>query len=203
MEAAIPPVCQLQVSDLACERDDRLLFEAVAFSVSAGQALQIAGGNGVGKTTLLRMLAGLYEDYQGTIDWTLHRPPLYLGHKPGVKDGLSAAENLAWLMRLQGQAPSPELIAAALDQVGLAAYADIPCGSMSEGQRKRVNLARLYVIDSPAWLLDEPFSAIDPAGVVQLQARMQQHLDAGGLLVLTSHQPVSLIQPLASLDLGA
>lgn len=200
---APPDAHRLQVRELFCERDERLLFEALSFSLAGGQALQIGGGNGVGKSTLLRMLAGLYDDFQGTIEWTLDRPPLYLGHKPGVRNDLSAAENLAWLMRLQGQRPLSGLINAALDQVGLGAFAQVLCGSLSEGQRKRVNLARLYVIDSRAWLLDEPFSAIDSAGIAQLETRMQAHLDGGGLLVLTSHQPVSFTVPPASLVLGS
>jgi heme exporter protein A len=192
----------LNVSQLTCERDHRYLFENLSFSLNAGDLLQIEGGNGAGKTTLLRILGGLYTDYSGSVLWDLASQPLYVGHKPGVKDLLSARENLIWLAGLRQADVDTEAIDEALAEVGLRGYEEVLCGAMSEGQRKRVNLARLYLLQAQAWILDEPFSAIDRQGVERLEARMQNHIDAGGVLVLISHQPLSRVSAVQSLRLG-
>ncbi|MFT7385200.1 MAG: heme exporter protein A, partial [Urechidicola sp.] len=184
-------VAMLTVSQLTCERDHRYLFEDLSFSLGAGELLQVEGGNGAGKTTLLRILGGLYTDYSGSVSWELASQPLYIGHKPGVKDLLSARENLVWLAGLQQVRADVESIDQALTQVGLRGYEDVLCGAMSEGQRKRVNLARLYLLQAQVWILDEPFSAIDRQGVERLEARMQFHIDAGGAIIVISHQPLS------------
>jgi heme exporter protein A len=193
----------LNVSQLSCERDHRLLFENLEFSVAPGEVLWIEGSNGAGKTTLLRILSGLYTDYTGQVNWDLPQLPIYLGHKPGVKDLLSARENLNWLASMQQAPVAATAIDAALAKVGLRGFEDVLCGAMSEGQRKRVNLARLYLLDSVAWVLDEPFSAIDVAGIKSLEQRMGEHLDAGGLIILISHQRLALPPAIRSLRLGA
>jgi heme exporter protein A len=192
----------LTVSQLTCERDHRCLFENLSFSLGAGQLLQIEGGNGAGKTTLLRILGGLYTDYSGSVSWELASQPLYLGHKPGVKDLLSARENLVWLAGLQQSGIDVDSIDQALSEVGLRGYEEVLCGAMSEGQRKRVNLARLYLLQAQVWILDEPFSAIDRQGVERLEARMQTHIDAGGALIVISHQLLAGVTPVKSLRLG-
>lgn len=182
----------LRVTDLRCERAQRLLFEELCFDVEAGEMLQIRGPNGAGKTTLLRILCGLYAEFEGDISWQLEKYPLYLGHKPGVKDLLTAAENLSWLCGLYQTPVSAAQVAEVLVQVGLGGYEHITCGNMSEGQRKRVNLARFYLLDSPVWLLDEPFSAIDDRGIEKFQALMSEHVERGGSILFTSHQPISV-----------
>jgi heme exporter protein A len=192
----------LTVSQLTCERDHRYLFEDLSFVVGAGELLQIEGGNGAGKTTLLRILGGLYTDFSGSVSWDLTSQPLYLGHKPGVKDLLSARENLTWLAGLQQAGVDVATVDQALAEVGLRGYEEVLCGAMSEGQRKRVNLARLYLLQAQAWILDEPFSAIDRQGVERLEARMQAHIDTGGVLIVISHQSLSGIAPMRSLRLG-
>jgi heme exporter protein A len=182
----------LKATHLTCERDHRVLFEDLSFDVAAGSALLVTGPNGAGKSTLLRILAGLYEDFDGTIDWQINDYPLYVGHRHGVKDGMTARENLRWAATLYDQDVSEAALLDALSQVSLRGYEDVVCGAMSEGQRKRVNLARLFVLDNPVWILDEPLSSIDTAGVSRLEARFDAHVAAGGVFIATSHQPLSL-----------
>lgn len=192
----------LQVEDLYCERQRRILFERLSFSVGPGELLQIKGSNGSGKTTLLKILTGLYEDYTGEVDWDLTSWPLFVSHKPGVKDQLTAQENLAWLAGLHQSGVDPLEVDRALLAVGLAGYQDVLCGTMSEGQRKRVNLARLFFVKSHAWILDEPLSAIDVEGVSLLQERIGAHLDDGGLVIVTSHQALDVAHEVRYLDLS-
>lgn len=193
----------LQTRDLTCERNGRLLFENLSFSVAPGEVLRIEGANGTGKTTLLRLLCGLYQDYTGVIEWDLDDYPLFIGHKPGVKDLLTASENLRWLGSLYTEDLGSDQIDAALERVGLRGFEHSPCGALSEGQRKRVNLARLYLLDSPAWVLDEPLSAIDVKGVADLQGRMSEHLTGGGMILLTSHQALDVEGTVKTIRLGA
>lgn len=192
----------LQTSNLCCERERRTLFENLAFTVSPGEVLRIEGSNGAGKTTLLRILCGLYQDYTGEVEWDLDDYPIFVGHRPGVKDLLSARENLQWLASLYQREAADTEITDALRDVGLRGFEDAPCGALSEGQRKRVNLARLYLLGSPAWILDEPFSSIDVDGIDKLQQAMVRHLDAGGMILLTSHQSLDLGRDIRSIRLG-
>lgn len=193
----------LEVRALRCERNGRVLFDDLTFDVASGQLVRIEGDNGSGKTTLLRALCGLYADVEGDIDWELPDYPVYIGHRPGVKDIMTALENLRWLCELYGQPKSTDELLDALDQFGLSAFADRPAGAMSEGQRKRVNLARLALLNAPAWILDEPFSAIDVAGVELLTAKIEAQLAGGSLVLLTSHQQVHTEAPTTVLRLGA
>jgi heme exporter protein A len=192
----------LTVSDLSCERDQRFLFDHLSFQLNPGEILQVKGPNGAGKTTLLRILCGLYDEFDGEIDWQLEQHPLYLGHKPGVKDLLTAAENLHWLCGLQEQKVTPHDLSVGLAEVGLKGYDDIPCGHLSEGQRKRVNLARFYLLDAMVWLLDEPFSAIDVEGVSRFESLMSRHVARGGSIIITSHQAIDVETPVRVLDLA-
>lgn len=190
----------LTTERLSCEREAWPLFDALSFRLQAGGALQVVGPNGSGKTTLLRTLAGLRAPAGGRIlwrgrpvgrqRWSLGRDLLYLGHQPGVKRGLSPRENLHWLASL-GSAVTGDP-ARALARVGLAGLEDTPCDQLSAGQLRRVALARLYASSARLWLLDEPFTAIDRAGVEQLQTCLADHCRSGGAVILTSHQPVSL-----------
>ncbi|WP_027857812.1 cytochrome c biogenesis heme-transporting ATPase CcmA [Marinobacterium jannaschii] len=189
------------VENLYCERDDRVLFEDLGFSLMKGEVLQIEGQNGSGKTTLLRILAGLSSHFEGDIYWRglplmdvqddFRRDMLYFGHQPGVKAMLSPEENLRWYAAMH---PAIDLdrMATALDAVGLNGYEDVPCHSLSAGQHRRVSLARLYMTAAPLWILDEPFTAIDKAGVAKQEMLIQRHAELGGSVILTTHHELHL-----------
>ena len=189
----------LAVDDLSLERGGRQLFQDLSFAVHPGHLLQVEGPNGAGKTSLLRIIAGLSRyGFRGRV--TRRVPPLFLGHHPAVKGLLTPRENLAW--HVSGEAQySEEQITDALDRVGLYGYEDVPSHTLSAGQHRRVNLARLYLSTSPLWLLDEPFTAIDKGGVVELQGLLVQHVERGGAVVMTSHQALQVAYTVTRLDL--
>jgi heme exporter protein A len=189
----------LSVNDLSLERGGRELFDALSFEVFPGDLIQLGGANGAGKTSLLRILSGLSRyGYDGTVQ--RHVEQLYLGHLAGVKALLSPRENLAWHVGGQGQYTDEE-IEQALRKVGLYGYEDVPSHNLSAGQHRRVNLARLYLPGPSLWLLDEPFTAIDREGVASLETLLVAHATAGGAVVLTSHQALSLEYPVRTLSL--
>ncbi|QEW07603.1 cytochrome c biogenesis heme-transporting ATPase CcmA [Nitrincola iocasae] len=200
----------LQVVDLFCERDDRVLFDGLCFSVFPGEILQVEGQNGSGKTTLLRILSGLSRHYEGQILWrgepvarqvdAFRRQLLYFGHQPGVKAILTAEENLRWYAALD---PGIDLqqITPALDAVGLKGFEDIPCHMLSAGQNRRVNLARLYLSRAPLWILDEPFTAIDKKGVAAKEALLVEHAARGGTVMLTTHHELDLSRHVRRINL--
>lgn len=194
----------LSAVELGCERDDRVLFAALDFSLAAGQLAWIEGPNGSGKTTLLKILSGQFADYQGHLYWrgrlldrqarALRGDLLYLGHQSGIKAGLSALENLAWYQAL-GEFSLPDASQRrwqALEKVGLAGFEDVAVERLSAGQQRRVALARLHLEPRLLWVLDEPFTAIDAAGVKQLEHWIAQHRDAGGAVIVTTHHPLTL-----------
>lgn len=197
-EVAIP---LLELRNLGCERDERLLFSGLDVQLFPGDVVQIGGPNGAGKTTLLRALAGISTDYHGQIHyagqalpeaaWDFAGDSLYLGHLPGIKKALTPAENLEWYKAQSGAAIS---ISDALAAVGLYGYEDTPCYQLSAGQLRRVALARLHLSRARIWILDEPFTAIDKLGVSQLEALITQHSAKGGVVILTSHQDLTLPQ---------
>jgi heme exporter protein A len=179
------------------------LFENLNFDVASGDIVQIEGPNGSGKSTLLKILCGIYDEYEGSVEWQIDEAPLYLGHRPGVTDSLSVSENLSWLAGLHGQSLSQSQLANMLSAVGLAGYERVAAGNLSEGQRKRISLARYYGFNNRVWVMDEPFSAIDTSGVAALEARLTHHVQAGGSVILTSHQPLELEVPVRRLLVGA
>ena len=198
---SFPPIPLLELRNLGCERDERLLFSGLNLQFNAGDVVQIGGPNGAGKTTLLRALAGVSDDYQGQIlygghplaeaNWDFARDRLYLGHLPGIKKSLTPAENLAWyLAQTGGRITIDEALAA----VGLYGYEDTPCYQLSADQLRRVALARLHLAEARIWILDEPFTAIDKLGVSQLEALIARQSTQGGVVILTSHQDLSLPQ---------
>ena len=190
------PQSFLESRALACERDGRLLFERLDLQVSAGDMLQISGPNGSGKSSLLRLLAGLMQPSEGEVriaGKTLARQRaelaqnlLWLGHAAGIKDLLTAEENLAWLCALHRPA-SLKQIRDALTAVGLRGFEDVPCHTLSAGQQRRVALARLFLNAPALWILDEPFTALDKQGVAQLERHLTQHCARGGMVILTTH----------------
>lgn len=176
------------------------MFTGLSFEVHPGQLIQVEGANGAGKTSLMRILAGLSRyGFEGSVE--RHAPMLFLGHHAAVKNLLTPRENLAWHVSGEGDF-SDEAIEEALAKVGLYGYEDVPSHALSAGQHRRVNLARLYLSTSPLWLLDEPFTAIDAKGVQELEALKVEHVKRGGAVVLTSHQALGTDHPVMRLDLN-
>ena len=196
------PHTGLETRDLACERGGKTLFEGLNLSVLPGQSLHLQGDNGSGKTSLLRLLCGLALPLAGQMLWagqpTTHeregflRDMLYLGHALALKEGLSALENLHFAAALSGQAWVPDAALQALHQMGLRGREHLPLQVLSQGQKRRVALARLGLSPARLWLLDEPFVALDTAACGVLQELMQNHVARGGVVVFTSNQAVHL-----------
>lgn len=192
----------LEVTDLACRRGDRQLFSGLSFSLEAGTLLHVRGHNGSGKTTLLRTLCGLLTPDAGDIFWNgeqvrrlgedFHRDTLYFGHLNGIKSDLTAIENLRVAAILDGDQVSADDILDALEEMGLAGFEDLPTKVLSQGQKKRVALARLLLSRAPLWILDEPFTALDVDAVDRLQLLIAEHVARDGLVILTTHQEVPL-----------
>lgn len=190
----------LYIDHVSCWKGDTCLFKEVTFSLQAGDLTLLEGANGSGKTSLMRIIAGLSRPEAGDVTWkqtSIYRSPLpyhqnllYIGHKPGLKDVLSAHENLTFYQEALAKGKNAEAIHTALVQVGLEDRQDIPVKQLSAGQQRRVALARLYLTFAQIWLLDEPFTAIDKAGVAKLTALFRSHCQKGGIILYTSHQNV-------------
>ena len=191
----------LETVGLSCSRGDRLLFDGLALSVTAGEAVQIHGPNGSGKTTLLRILCGLQPPIDGHLRWRGHpvsagAPELrseiqYVGHAGGVKLDLTPRENLDVAIAL-GARPTGTPPDAALARLEIGWSREAPVRTLSAGQRQRVALARLLTCESTLWILDEPFTALDVRGVSIVDSMLCEHIEAGGAAVITSHHPVVL-----------
>jgi heme exporter protein A len=190
----------LQLIDLACRRGERVLFEGVHLSVAAGQMVWLRGSNGRGKTSLLRLVTGLASPEKGQVLWdgepirkseTYRSELVHIGHTNALKDDLTATESLAFLARIHGRDASIDTLHGALDTFSLSSRRRAPVRTLSQGQRKRVALARLALENRPGlWVLDEPFDALDAEGTQRLNALLATHRQRGGGVLLTSHQPV-------------
>ncbi|WP_208023862.1 cytochrome c biogenesis heme-transporting ATPase CcmA [Duganella aquatilis] len=204
----------LQACQLACMRGGRSLFHGLDFTLEAGDALRVSGANGSGKSSLLRLLCGLSFPSAGEVRWQgrdirsareeYGAALLYLGHANGVKDDLLAWENVVVASTLAGRPVSRAQACAALSALGLGPQAHLPTLALSQGQRKRVALARLHLQqEARLWILDEPFAALDTATIAALTVTLERHLAQGGALVYTTHQPVALRAPrMRTLDLS-
>lgn len=190
----------LNAKDLSCVKQDRVLFEQLSLQLKPGELLQIKGKNGAGKSSLLRILAGLTLPDEGALQY-LSQPlhsnlPDYaanlcfIGHQSGIHEQLTALENLQfWRAATDLNAVDDYALLAAL---GLAGLEDIPCKMLSAGQQRRVSLARLWASQAQIWILDEPFTALDQSAIALLQQHFIQHLTQGGAIILTTHQALSM-----------
>lgn len=190
--SAISPL--LCISDLACERNSRVLYNGLNITIETGQLWHVKGCNGAGKTTFLRQLAGLHPVDEGAIVLPNKAAKIiYIGHKLGLKEQLTADENLSWLVGLDGSSTQEQRYLA-LERVGLRGYEENSVAQLSAGQKRRVALARLHLCKADIWLLDEPFTSIDQQGIADEQQWLNQHILAGGAVLMTSHQEIALPQ---------
>jgi len=188
---------QLRGRDVRCVRGGREVFSGLDFAVAGGEALAVTGRNGSGKTSLLRLIAGLLAPGGGSIaieggdtELTLPEQAHYLGHRDAQKPALSVLENLAfWRDFLGGEVADAT---DCLDRVGLAHALELPAAYLSAGQRRRLSLARLLAVRRPVWLLDEPTTALDASGQTMFADLMREHLAGGGLIIAATHGPLGI-----------
>ena len=202
----------LEARALACSRGAVTLFRDLAFRVAPGEWVAVRGANGSGKTTLLRCVAGLTRADQGDVLWdgeSIRRDGaryranlLFGGHLPGIKDDLSAEENLNGALTLRGISATADACRAALDEVGLGKRRLLPARRLSAGQRRRIGLARLVLDPAPLWALDEPLTALDDDGQRLFGRLLERHLARGGLALLATHHDFAL-RPTRELRIGA
>lgn len=192
----------LEARGLSCVRGEKQLFSGLNLRLSAGACLHVRGENGVGKTSLLRLLTGLAKPDSGEVTWSnqniskdslsYHRDLLFLGHRDGLKEDLTAIENLQTYAVLDALPLTQEKALAALWRFGLRGREHLPVNCLSAGQKRRVLMARMLTREAPLWILDEPFNALDIKAVHELKNLISEHLLHGGLVVMTSHQEVNI-----------
>lgn len=204
----------LKISGFGCIRNGRVLLRNIAFNLDAGQVLLLKGGNGSGKSTLLRSLAGLMSWRAGALTWygetvsasthLFQKELSYLSHQCGMSDALSGMENLRFALELQAVAWSAERVASVLKRLDIAEVAQRPVGRLSQGQRRRLAIARVMLSERPLWLLDEPDNALDVHGSDFLAQFLAEHAKAGGLAIVVSHRGLVVPNtPTQVLDLSA
>jgi heme exporter protein A len=201
----------LRAAGLECIRGDRLLFSGLNLNLSPGQLLQVEGANGAGKTSLLRVLAGLSRPAEGEVRWrgldiqqnraAYFTEMIYMGHAPGLKAELSPLENLKVSTALREGPADDARIEEALARVGLGGFEDVPARGLSAGQKQRTALSRLLLNPVPLWILDEPFTALDVHGIALVRELLETHLANGGMALMTSHHALEVRGDCRSLNL--
>ena len=191
----------LEACGLTCSKRDRTLFEGLSLVVNTGELLYLRGPNGAGKTSLLRILTGLSTPESGAVLYNgmdiaedktgYYRDLFYLGHKSGTNGSLSALDNLSFWLAQHSTLVQENVLYDVLAKVGLVGLEDVPVRYLSAGQQRRVALSRLWLKPAKVWVLDEPFTALDVKGVHLLETSMKEHVSRGGLIITTSHQPLS------------
>lgn len=191
----------LKVNTLSCARDEQELFSNLTFEVMPGSGLVVSGSNGVGKSSLLKILTGLCLPSAGSFSWKGQNfrsgdpfflsELLYIGHKIGIQSALTPLQNLKWLMGIASKSAVPD-VGLALEAVGLQGFEAVPCEVLSKGQCQRVALARLWLDPPICWILDEPFTALDEMGERLLHDRFLMHLKRGGILIVATHHKLAL-----------
>ena len=189
----------LVIDKLECQRGYSQLFTNLCFQVNAQEVVRITGTNGSGKTSLLKILAGINTQEQGCVTFdqnvvksdAYQQEVFYLGHQAALSAELSSLENLEFLSALN-QPVAREVLIQALEDIGLKGYAEDPCANLSAGQKRRVILASLFISKAKVWLLDEPFTALDPKGIKIVESRIAQHCANGGLCLFSTHQDSTL-----------
>ncbi len=199
----------LRGDDLVCQRGGREVFSGLNFATSSGQALAVTGRNGAGKSSLLRMIAGLLRIEAGTLalsggdaERSIGEQAHYLGHQDALKPSLSVIENLEFWSSWLGDELQRRRCRAALKAVGLDTLAALPAAYLSAGQKRRLSLARLVAIPRPIWLLDEPSSALDASAQAMLLSLMREHLRTGGMIIAATHSDIG-IDNIRELRIGA
>jgi len=195
----------ISATNLTCIREERLLFDQLNIEINPGDIVQVEGPNGSGKTSLLRILSGLSQPFEGEVFFNqqlisqsreeFHQNLLYLGHLPGVKGEMSAAENLTFNLALQSVPNNVVDIEKTLSEINLTGFEDSLASHLSAGQHRRISLARLYKSTAKIWILDEPFTAIDKQGVRALELLFKAHIKQGGCVILTTHQDLLTFEP--------
>ena len=204
--AAPLPHRSLRAQAVKCVRGDRIVFSDVDLALPAGGLLQISGPNGSGKTSLLRIVCGLIPPAGGKIFWDdrdvvslgddFHRELAYVGHLNAIKDELSVRENLRFNAQLAGLSVAQKEIELALADFAFGGLEHRPGKYLSQGQKRRLGLARLKLAGArPLWVLDEPFAALDAAGIEMVRTMLEAHLARGGLVLLTTHQEIAIAAP--------
>jgi heme exporter protein A len=193
----LPDGALLEAREINCWRGERHILRDVSFSVRAGEFLKLTGPNGVGKTTLIRIVCGLLPAESGTVQWRgkivrssndeFHTEMAYLGHLNSLKADLTARENLRFLAGLR-QSLADADIDAALDRVGILSRGDLAARSLSAGQKRRLALARLLLAGASLWILDEPVTNLDTAGISLVEELISEHVNRGGLAFAAAHQ---------------
>lgn len=204
----------LEATGLQCVRGERTLFSGLHVTLRGGELLRIAGANGSGKTSLLRILCGLLAPAQGSVRWegkdirrlreAFWSQLVYVGHANAIKDDLTAAENLAIACALHGQRTSAGALRAALERLGVAVNEGDPTSVLSQGQRRRVALARLALSpQAPLWVLDEPFTALDAGAAAIVRELIAEHVARGATVAYTTHVELEIAAAVAlRIDLG-
>ena len=195
----------LSAQGISCQKQDRILFEDISLTVASGELIHLQGTNGAGKTSLIRILVGLSSPDTGSVSLTNssldNYPLIYLGHKLGLNRHLSSVENLQFWANMHGIFISTDELYALLARFNLVGLEDVPSGELSAGQQRRVSLARTQLLPANIWILDEPYTSLDTQGVSFIQNLIDEFVEGGGAVLMTSHQSLQSRLPVKNITL--